>query len=64
MHQDNKIRNPHEKKEPTKRAQIILLFDVPRAEATENWLNAVVGVIRREVAVGLGKSARVEGKWL
>ena len=64
MHQDNEIRNPHEKKEPTKRAEIVLCFEVPAAEATENWLNAVLGVIRREVAADLGKSAKVTGKWL
>ena len=48
----------------TRRAEIVLHFDVPVAEATDNWINAVVGVIKREVAVDLGKSAVVTGKWL
>lgn len=48
----------------TRRAEIVLHFDVPEAEATDNWINAVVGVIRREVAADLGKSAKVTGKWL
>ncbi|GAH38447.1 unnamed protein product, partial [marine sediment metagenome] len=48
----------------TRRAEIVLHFDVPEAEATGNWMNAVVGVIRREVAADLGKSAKVTGKWL
>ena len=48
----------------TRRAEIVLRFDVPEAEATENWLNAVVGVIKREVAADLGNSAKVTGKWL
>ena len=61
MHENNKDRIPHE---PMRRAEIVLHFDVPRKEATDNWINAVVGVIRREVAVDLGKSAQVEGKWL
>lgn len=49
---------------PTRRAEIVLRFDVPEEEASQNWLDAVMGVIRREVAVDLGKSAVVEGKWL
>ena len=48
----------------TRRAEIVLRFDVPEAEATENWLNAVVGVIKREVAADLGRGAKVTGKWL
>ncbi len=61
MHENNRERNPNV---PMKQAEIVLRFDVPEKEATENWLNAVVGVIRREVAADLGKSAQVEGKWL
>lgn len=49
---------------PTRLAEIVLRFEVPRAEATDNWINAVVGVIKREVAVDLGPSAQVTGKWL
>ena len=64
MHQNNQDRNPHSENTPTRRAEIVLRFEVPKEEATENWLNAVVGVIRREVAADLGKSAHVEGKWL
>ena len=64
MHQDNRITNPHEKKEPTKRAQITLLFEVPRAEATQQWMDAVIGTIKREVIKGLGKNSAVLGKWL
>lgn len=61
MHENNKVRNPHT---PMKRAEIVLRFEVPVVEATDNWLNAVVGVIRREVAADLGNSAEVMGKWL
>lgn len=61
MHQDNENRNPHA---PTRLAEIVLRFEVPVAEATDNWINAVVGVIRREVAADLGNTARVTGKWL
>lgn len=65
MHQNNKIRNPHETHDvPTRRAEIVLTFEVPKAEATQQWLDAVVGIIRREVAADLGKSAQVKGKWL
>jgi len=65
MNQNNKNKKPHEIHDlPTKRAEIVLHFDVPRHEATENWLNTVVGVIRREVAADLGNSAKVTGKWL
>jgi hypothetical protein len=49
---------------PTRMAEIVLRFEVPKAEATDNWINAVVGVIKREVAADLGKSAEVTGKWL
>jgi hypothetical protein len=49
---------------PTRRAEIVLCFEVPLAEATDNWMNAVVGVIRREVAADLGSTAKVTGKWL
>ncbi len=62
MHENNKIRNPHD--QPTKLAEIVLTFEVPQAEATEEWMNAVVGIISREVAADLGKSAQVKGKWL
>jgi len=48
----------------TRRAEIVLRFEVPVAEATDNWINAVVGVIKREVAADLGRSAQVTGKWL
>jgi len=64
MHENNKARNPHNENTATRRAEIVLHFDVPEEEATENWLNAVIGVIRREVTADLGKSAEVEGKWL
>lgn len=62
MHQNNKENTPAER--PMKRAEIVLHFDVPKEEATDNWINAVVGVIRREVAADLGHSAKVTGKWL
>lgn len=63
MHENNRDK-PQADLPPTKRAEIVLTFEVPQAEATEEWMNAVVGVIRREVAADLGKSAQVKGKWL
>lgn len=64
MHEDNENRNPHNKKEPTKRAEITILFDVPRAEATQQWMDAVIGIIKREVIKDLGKNSAVLGRWL
>ncbi len=62
MHQDNEDRRVHDL--PTRRAEIVLRFEVPEEEATDNWINAVVGVIKREVAADLGRSAQVTGRWL
>lgn len=62
MHENNKDRRVHDL--PTRRAEIVLRFEVPVAEATDNWINAVVGAIKREVAADLGRSAQVTGKWL
>lgn len=61
MHQDNEIRNPHE---PTKRAEITIIFDVPREEATQEWMDAVIGSIKRDIIEGLGKNSAVLGKWV
>ena len=61
MHENNQNRNPHK---PTRRAEITILLDVPKAEATQEWMDAVIGTIKREVIEGLGKNSAVLGKWL
>ena len=61
MHENNKGRNPHA---PMKQAEIVLRFDVPEAEATQEWMDAVVGIIKRDIVAELGNTAEVEGKWL
>lgn len=61
MHQDNEIRNPHH---PTKRAEIVIRFDVPEVEATPEYMSAMAAVIKIKLMKPLGKSAEVTGKWL
>ena len=61
MHENNRVRNPHV---PMRQAEIVLRFDVPEAEATQEWMDAVVGSIKRDIVAELGKTAEVAGKWL
>ncbi|MEE9612812.1 MAG: hypothetical protein V3W19_16285 [Desulfatiglandales bacterium] len=49
---------------PTKRAQIVIRFDVPEEEATPEYMSAMAAVIKINLLKPLGKSAEVTGKWL
>ncbi len=68
MHENNKIRNPHEAADlPTKRAEIVISFAMPETEASQNFLDALIGSLRQDLKqdpVFVGKFVRVEGKWL
>ncbi len=70
MHENNKDRNPHNENTVTKRAEIIIRFDVADSEASQNYLDAIVGSIKQEMRgypdrEGLAdRTAEVEGKWL
>lgn len=64
MHQNNKIRNPHNENTATRRTEIVISFDVPEEEATQQWMDAVIAIIKREVVKDLGKNSAVTGKWL
>ncbi len=67
MHQNNQDRNPHSEKTATKRAQITIRFDVTEEQASQNYLDAIVGVIRRELKGHeefAHSGAEVTGKWL
>jgi len=65
MQRDNEIKKSNDTK--TKRAEIVIRFDVKDNEASQDYLDAVVGEIRRELRGHnelAQKSAEVEGRWL
>ncbi len=69
MHENNKIRNPHEVHDlpPTKRAEIVIRFDVADTYASQDYLDAIVGTLKRELRGYedfAQKKAEVKGKWL
>jgi len=65
MHQDNKIRNPHNENTAMRRAEIAIRFDVAEEEASQNFMDALIGSLKRDLKKDLGAyNPEVEGKWL
>lgn len=48
----------------TRRAEIVIRFDVPEEEANLEYIYAMAAVIKINLMKPLGKSAEVTGKWL
>ncbi len=65
MHENNKDKPQADL--PTKRAEIVISFAVPETEASQDFMDALIGSLRQDLKqdpVFVGKFVRVEGKWL
>ncbi len=65
MHENNKDKPQADL--PTKRAEIVMSFAVPETEASQDFMDALIGSIRRDLKhdpAFVGMFVRVEGKWL
>jgi len=48
----------------TRRAELVIRFDIPEDEAMQEFLDAIVGEIKREIKKDFGTSSEVEANWL
>ncbi len=65
MHENNKDKPQADL--PTKRAEMVRSFAVPETEASQDFMDALIGGIRQNLKhdpAFVGMFVRVEGKWL
>ena len=65
MHENNKNRDPHNENTVRSRAEIVLRFDVPEEEVSQNFMDVLIDSITHYLKKDLGAyNLEVEGKWL